>query len=144
MGIISAGFYLLLTVISPNLLLACIGSIGLLIAVYYGMTGFASTWYFRKTLFKSSRNFFMRGLIPLLGGLFMAVVFVYGLIQFLKPDWLVDDNDQNVTIFGLGAVGVVGLGSLVVGAILMIIWNARAKEYFRGYTLERRPHPAHD
>jgi amino acid transporter len=138
MGIISAGFYLLLTVISPNLLLACIGSIGLLIAVYYGMTGFASTWYFRKTLFKSSRNFFMRGLIPLLGGLFMAVVFVYGLIQFLKP------NEKNGTIFGLGAVGVVGLGWLVVGAILMIIWNARAKEYFRGYTLERRPHPAHD
>lgn len=148
MGIVSAAFYLLFTFISMDLLLACIGSIGLLIAVYYGLTGYAAVWYFRKTLFKSFRNFLMRGLIPLLGGLMLTGVFIYGLIQFLQPDWLVSTDangeDYNVTIFGLGAVGVVGLGSLVLGLILMVIYNMVRGDYFKGKTLERRAHPAHD
>lgn len=142
MGIISAAFYLIFTLVSPSLLVALIGALGLLIAVYYGLTGFAATWFFRKTLFRSARNFFMRGLIPLLGGLIMLIVFIYGLQQFLLPDWLTDDNGDNVTIFGLGAVGVVGIASIVLGAILMIWWNVVNSDYFRGKTLERRAHTA--
>ena len=41
MGLVSAAFYLLITAISQNILLALIGSIGLQIAFYYGLTGFA-------------------------------------------------------------------------------------------------------
>jgi amino acid transporter len=142
MGIASAGFYLLFTLISPNLLIALIGALGLLIAVYYGLTGFAAAWFFRKTLTRSARNFFMRGLIPLAGGVTMAVVFAYGLQQFLLPDWLVDADGNNVTIFGLGAVGVVGLMSIAVGVVLMIWWNIVNSEFFKGKTLERRAHTA--
>lgn len=142
MGIISAVFYLLFTLVSPDLLVALIGALGLLIAVYYGLTGFASTWFFRKTLFMNARNFFMRGLIPFLGGAIMTIVFAYGLQQFLLPDWLVDANGNNVTIFGAGAVGVVGLMSIALGAILMIWWNVVNSEYFKGKTLEKRAHTA--
>ena len=142
MGIISAAFYLIFTLVSPDLLVALIGALGLLIAVYYGLTGFASTWFFRKTLFKSARNFFMRGLIPFLGGAIMTVVFAYGLQQFLLPDWLVDANGNNVTIFGAGAVGVVGLMSIGLGAVLMIWWNLVNSDYFKGKTLEKRVHTA--
>ncbi|MFA9276345.1 MAG: APC family permease [Rhodoluna sp.] len=142
MGIISAAFYLIFTLVSPDLLAALIGALGLLIAVYYGLTGFASTWFFRKTLFTNSRNFFMRGLIPFLGGAIMTIVFVYGLQQFLLPDWLVDEAGNNVTIFGAGAVGVVGLMSIGVGAVLMIWWNLVNSEYFKGKTLEKRAHTA--
>ena len=52
----------------------------------------------------------MRGVFPSLGGLMLTVAFVYGLISYAKPDWLVDDNGNNVTIFGIGAVAVVGIG----------------------------------
>jgi hypothetical protein len=72
----------------------------------------------------------------------MTVVFIYGLQQFLMPDWLVDDAGNNVTIFGAGAVGVVGLMSIAVGAILMIWWNLVNSDYFKGKTLERRAHTA--
>ncbi|CAB4889927.1 MAG: amino acid permease [Actinobacteria bacterium] len=142
MGIASAVFYLLFTMVSPNLLLALIGSIGLLIAFYYGLTGFASTWFFRKTLFKSARNFFMRGLMPLLGGLILFAVFIYGLGTFLDPAWLVDADGNNVTIFGVGAVGMVGIASIVLGLVLMIVWNFINPKFFRGHTLERRAHVA--
>lgn len=64
MGIVSAVFYVLFTAASQNLLLALIGSIGLMIAFYYGLTGFACVWFYRKTLASSFRHFIMRGLFP--------------------------------------------------------------------------------
>ncbi len=138
MGIVSAAFYLIFTLISPTLLGALIGSIGLMIAFYYGLTGFACVWFYRKTLTTSFRNFVMRGLFPFLGGAMLAAVFGYGLVQFAAPDWLVDDNGDNVTIFGIGATAVVGIAALVLGAILMGIWALRQPEFFRGKTLPRR------
>jgi amino acid transporter len=138
MGIVSAVFYLLFTIVSPSLLLALIGSIGLMIAFYYGLTGFACVWFYRKTLFSSARSFFMRGLFPLAGGVMLAAVFVYGLISFAAPDWLTDSDGNNVTIFGIGAVAVVGIGALLLGAILMGIWALRHPDFFRGKTLGRR------
>lgn len=138
MGIISAAFYLVFTMISPNLLMALVGCLGLLIAIYYGMTGFSAVWYFRKTLTKSLRNLFMRGIIPLTGALMMVIVFAYGLQQFLLPDWLVDGDGNNVTLFGFGAVGVVGILSMVLGAVIMVIYNIKAPSYFKGETLDKR------
>ena len=50
MGVVSILFYVLFTLISSSLLLALIGSVGLMIAFYYGLTGFACVWFYRKTL----------------------------------------------------------------------------------------------
>ena len=138
MGVVSIVFYVLFTLISSNLLTALIGSVGLMIAFYYGLTGFACVWYYRKTLTGSVRDFVMRGVVPLLGGLVLLVVFIYGLIQYAKPEWLTDDNGNNVTIFGFGAVAVVGIGGLVLGLILMVVWWAMSPAFFHGRTLERR------
>jgi amino acid transporter len=138
MGIVSAAFYVLFTVISKNLLTALIGSVGLLIAFYYGLTGFACVWFYRKTLTRSARDFAMRGVLPLLGGISLLVVFVYGLMQYSKPEWLTDDEGNNVTIFGFGAVAVVGIGALVLGLILMLVWWPMSPAFFHGRTLTRR------
>jgi len=138
MGAVSILFYVLFTLVSSNLLTALIGSVGLMIAFYYGLTGFACTWFYRKDLTKSARDFMMRGVVPLLGGLILLVVFVYGLIQYAKPDWLTDNDGNNVTILGFGAVAVVGIGALVLGVIVMVIWWFMSPDYFRGRTLSRR------
>lgn len=138
MGVVSIVFYVLFMLISPNLLVALIGSVGLTIAFYYGLTGFACTWFYRKNLTDSVRDLVMRGLVPLMGGLMLTAVFVYGLIQYAQPDWLVDDNGHNVTMFGFGAVAVVGVGALLLGVVLMVAWWIAAPPFFRGHTLERR------
>ncbi|QNJ94927.1 APC family permease [Mycolicibacterium fluoranthenivorans] len=140
MGIVSAVFYVLFTVISTNLLTALIGSVGLMIAFYYGLTGFACVWFYRKTLTGNLRDFVMRGVVPLLGGVILLVMFGYGLVQYAKPDWLTDDDGNNVTIFGFGAVAVVGIGALVLGLILMLVWRIMAPGFFKGITLPRRSH----
>src|SRR5262249_13974882 len=43
-------------------------AIGLFIAFYYGLTGFACAWYYRRNLTSSMRNLWMQGIIPVLGG----------------------------------------------------------------------------
>jgi amino acid transporter len=138
MGIISAAFYLVFTLVSPTLLGALIGSIGLMIAFYYGLTGFACVWFFRKTLVSSVKNFFLRGLFPFLGGAMLLAVFGFGLYSFWAPDWLTDDKGKNVTIFGIGAVAFVGLAALLIGVVLLIIWRIVRPDFFQGKTLTRR------
>ena len=138
MGAVSILFYLLFTLVSPNLLTALIGSVGLMIAFYYGLTGFACAWFYRKDLTKSLRDLVMRGVVPLAGALILSAVFVYGLIQYAKPDWLTDDAGNNVTIFGYGAVAVVGVGALALGVVMMVIWWLASPDFFHGLTLSRR------
>lgn len=138
MGLVSALFYLIFTAISVSLLNALIGSIGLMIAFYYGLTGFACVWFYRKTLFRSARTVIFRGLFPLAGGLMLLAVFCYGVYNFAQPDWLTDDAGKNVTIFGIGAEAVVGVGGLLLGVVLLVIWRIVRPDFFRGRTLPRR------
>jgi amino acid transporter len=45
--------------------------IGVLVCFYYGVTGVACAWAFRRVLFTSVRMFVFAGLLPLVGGLFL-------------------------------------------------------------------------
>jgi amino acid transporter len=45
--------------------------IGVLVAFYYGITGIACAWAFRKVLFTSPSLFLLAGLLPLGGGIFL-------------------------------------------------------------------------
>ena len=49
MGGVSIVFYVGLTLLSANILADTIAAVGLLIAFYYGLTGFACAWFYRKT-----------------------------------------------------------------------------------------------
>ena len=46
-------------------------AIGLYIAFYYGLTGFACAWYYRRNLTSSTRNLWMQGILPVPGGLIL-------------------------------------------------------------------------
>ncbi len=138
MGVVSAAFYLLMTLISTSILTALIGAIGLQIAFYYGLTGIACVWFYRHSLRDTTRHFVMRGLIPLVGGIFLFAMFVYALKSYAAADWLTDSDGNNVTIFGIGAVAVVGVVSLLFGLVLMAIQWGLAPAYFKGLTLPTR------
>src|ERR1019366_9755985 len=45
--------------------------IGVLVAFYYGITGISCAWAFRKVLFTSPSLFFLAGLLPFIGGVFL-------------------------------------------------------------------------
>ena len=46
-------------------------AVGLCIAFYYGLTGFACAWYYRRNLTSSARNLWMQGILPVAGGLIL-------------------------------------------------------------------------
>jgi amino acid transporter len=48
--------------------------IGVLVAFYYGVTGIACAWAFRRVLFKSGRMFLFAGLLPVVGALFLFAI----------------------------------------------------------------------
>lgn len=137
MGLASIGFFLLMTAISPSILLALIGAIGLQIALYYGMTGVACVWFFRRTLRRSPSTFLLRGVMPMFGAVCLAAMFLFALTQYARPDYLVDADGNNVTILGIGAVAVVGVATLVLGIVLMFVQKAVSPAFFRGEILPR-------
>jgi amino acid transporter len=51
-------------------------AIGLQIAFYYGLTGIAATWYYRRLLFQSPSNLVFAGIFPLAGGLGFFYIFI--------------------------------------------------------------------
>jgi amino acid transporter len=130
MGISALTFYLVLTLVSQNALADSISSLGLAVAFYYGITAYACVWYFRRTLFQSARNFFMRGLFPLLGAIALTLAFVKSAIDMVQPDY-------GYTAFGpIGGVFVLGVGMLALGVSLMLAyWAFGTKRFFRGETL---------
>ena len=138
MGLISAALFLVFSLISQGLLAALIASLGLMIAFYYGLTGAACVWFYRRTLFTSVRSFIFRGLFPFLGFVMLAVVFFYGVKEFAAPDWTTDPiTGKDVTIFGIGATAVVGVVGILIGFVFMAIWWARNASYFRGEVIPR-------
>jgi hypothetical protein len=76
----------------------------------------------------------MRGVIPMLGGIIL-------LGAFLKAAQLYADKDYGeTTLLGIGAVFVLGIGALLLGVVLMVIWNAISPAYFNGETLPKGSH----
>ncbi|NEK94364.1 APC family permease [Modestobacter muralis] len=128
MGLVSIAFYVGLTLVSENVLVDSITATGMLIAFYYGLTGFACAWEFRRSV-HSVRDVLMRVVLPALGGLFMLAVFVLACVEYADPEY-------GETVFhGVGGVFVIGIGALLLGVLLMVAWNVAAPAFFRGETM---------
>src|ERR1035437_3305406 len=136
MGGVSILFYVGLTLVSQNVLGDSIAAVGLLIAFYYGMTGFACVWYYRRMIAQGARDMWMRGVLPFLGGLLLLGAFVDACYNYAQPGY------GKTTIFGIGGVFVIGIGALLLGGVLMIVYRLVAPSFFKGQTLPRRG--AHD
>ncbi|MBU1588998.1 MAG: APC family permease [Actinobacteria bacterium] len=131
MGVVATVFYVGLTIVSEDFLSDTILSLGLAIAFYYAITGYACVWFFRRELFNSLHNVFFKFLFPLLGALMLTAAFVFSAIDMFNPDY------GYTVLFGVGGVFVVGIGSLAVGVVLMIVWSffRGSKPFFRGESL---------
>jgi amino acid transporter len=125
MGGLSIAWYVGLTIVSQNILFDSIAALGLMIAFYYGLTGFACAWYYRRTLTRSLGRFLAVGLAPFTGGAILLFVFVRSCIDLGRAD------AGSTTYFGIGSPLVIGVGFLVLGLVLMAIWRAAGhREFF--------------
>jgi amino acid transporter len=141
MGGVSFVLYLVMNFASHgNVIADSVTACGVCIGLYYGLTGLACTWFYRKNLTSSVRNFFVQGLMPFLGGAFL----IFALVWSAKQDWNWDGGDgasyTSWTIpfsphWRIGGVFLLGFGSLLIGVVLMIVWRLYKPAFFRGEVL---------
>jgi amino acid transporter len=136
MGGLSILWTIALLAFNPNqdVLGDTISALGFAVCFYYGFTGLACAFYFRRELFRSARNFIFAGLIPVIGGAMMAYVAVKAYSYYSTAG-----NNYAKPLLGIEIPIVVGIGGLILGVILMLVSWPFFTEYF-----SRRPGEAAD
>jgi amino acid transporter len=109
-----------------NVLNDSITALGFAVCFYYGFTGLACGWYFRRQLFKSARGFVLAGVLPVLGGGMMGFVFVKA---FIVEQYTAGYN-YSPPLFGVQIPIVIGIGSLLLGIPFMVLCALKFREFF--------------
>ncbi len=112
-------------------------AIGLYIAFYYGLTAFSCAWYYRSQLTNSARDLWMRGILPLLGGLIMYSAGIYS----LQSDWVASNSYTSWTVPGLqwhvGGIFIIAALAALAGIASFVYMRVTAPAFFRRQTLTR-------
>jgi len=139
MGVASIVLYVIMNYISAGSVISdAVSALGVMIAFYYGLTGLTCAWYYRDTLTSSARNLWVRGILPVLGGLMLWGALGYNLYFYWGPG-----NSYTTWKMGfwphwdIGGVFLIDLISLVLGLVLMYVWAAVRPPFFRGEVLNR-------
>ncbi len=117
---------LLLTSSPVNVLSDSITGLGFAILFYYGFTGLFCTVYYRRELFKSWHRALLVGLVPLIGFVAMAYIFIKDFITVNTPGY-------NLTppILGVQTPIVIGIGGLLLGLVAMVMQWIYMPDFFR-------------
>ena len=114
-------------------------AIGLYIAFYYGLTGFACAWYYRKTLTNSARDLWMRGIIPVAGGLILY--FLGGWSLWLDYDVATANDYTMWTVplihWQIGGAFVIAAVTALIGVAAYFYCRWRNPAFFKKETLTR-------
>jgi amino acid transporter len=130
MGLASIVWYVSLTIASEDILFDSLAALGLMIAFYIGLTGFACTIYYRRELFRSVKNFFFVGIGPFVGGVILFYLLIKNSIDLADPA----NSESGNSWLGLGPPLVIAIFFAAMGIILMLLQWRASPEYFR-----RRP-----
>jgi amino acid transporter len=121
MGILSIVWYAGLTVVSQNILYDSIAALGLMIAFYYGLSGYACVWFFRRSM-RTAKGWLLAGLAPLAGAAVLTWVFVKSIIDLSDPA----NSESGESWFGLGPPLVIAGLFLLAGLVFMVLqWRAQ-------------------
>ncbi|MGE5409236.1 MAG: APC family permease [Syntrophothermus sp.] len=130
MGALSVVWYVGLTIASEDILYDSLAALGLMIAFYLGITGFACTIYYRRELFRSVKNFFFIGVGPTFGGAVLTYLLIKNGIELANPA----NSESGNSWLGIGPPLVIAVFFLLLGVIFMVIQWRKVPEFFR-----RRP-----
>ncbi len=130
MGGLSILWYVGLTIVSEDILFDSLAALGLMIAFYIGITGFACTIYYRRELLRSVKNFFFIGVGPAVGGLILFYLLIKNGIELADPA----NSESGNSWFGIGPPLVIAVFFLLLGVFLMVIQWRKVPAFFR-----RRP-----
>jgi hypothetical protein len=119
-------WYVLLTLVSENILLDSVAALGLMIAFYYGLTGLACVWFFRRNL-RSAKNILLAGVLPLAGAVSLGFVLVESVIQLANPA----NSASGTSWFGVGPPLVITVVLMLIGVVLMLVQRHVSPAFFQ-------------
>jgi len=137
MGGLSIAWYIGLKIVSENVFYDAVAALGLMIAFYYGLTGYACAIYYRHRLLESARSFLMLGLLPLAGGVMLTLALVKSAVDLADPANSYSGTDW----FGFGPPLVIAVVFLIVGLIAMAWQWRREPGFFRLHAEAAPPTP---
>jgi amino acid transporter len=139
MGLVSIALYVTMNELATGngVIGDSVTALSLFIAFYYGLTGFACAWYWRHSLRESARNLWLRGILPLLGGLILWACIPWLLIHYWKPVNSYTTYTVPFVHWHVGGIFMLMAGTSVLGVILFFIYRAVQPAYFRGEVLNR-------
>jgi amino acid transporter len=126
-GGLSIAWYVGLTIVSENILFDSIAALGLMIAFYYGLTGFACALYYRREGLKSVKGMLFAVIAPFAGGAILTWVLVKSIIDLSDPA----NSESGDSWFGVGPPLIIGIGFMVLGAALMLWWSRGHRAFFQ-------------
>ena len=141
MGAVSIVFYASINYVSnaTGVFGDAVTALGFYIAFYYGLTGFACIWYYRRNLTRSARNLWMQGIFPLAGALMLW--FLGGWSLWEDYDFATNADYTYWTVPGIhwqiGGPFVIAAGAALVGLLVFIYMRVTSPAFFRKETLTR-------
>jgi amino acid transporter len=124
-GLLSIAITIALLLLSESVLADSLTAIGFPICFYYGFTGVACAWYYRHDLRESTRNLLLLGVGPVLGGLMLFGVGIKAAFYYGHTE-----NVESKPILGITLPLWMGIGGMILGAIIMIVSRPYFKEFF--------------
>ncbi|HXB14197.1 MAG TPA: APC family permease [Solirubrobacteraceae bacterium] len=115
-GILSVLVAVPLILISETVLELAVVALGIPVCFYYGSTGFASLWYYRREIFDSPRKLIFVGLLPLLGGLIMYGIGIYAIKYYGHKA-----NSEGKIYLGLTLPLWFGGVGMIIGLVLAFV-----------------------
>jgi amino acid transporter len=127
MGTLSIVWYVGLTIISEDILFDSLAALGLMIAFYLGLTGFATTIYYRRELLRSVKNFFFIGVGPTIGGAILFYLLIKNGIELADPA----NSESGNSWLGIGPPLVIAVAFGILGFVLMGLQWRKVPDFFR-------------
>jgi amino acid transporter len=124
-GALSIAITIVLLLLSSSVLEDSLTAIGFPICFYYGFTGIACAWYYRRDLGESVRNFLLLGLGPVIGGLILFGVGIKAVFYYGHAE-----NVSSKPILGITLPLWMGIGGMILGAVIMVISRPYFKQFF--------------
>lgn len=124
-GFLAIVVTIVLLLLSSSILEDSLVSIGFPICFYYGFTGIACGIYYRHELTKSARNLLLLGVAPFIGGLMLFGIGIKAAFYYGHAE-----NVSSSPILGITLPLWMGVGGMILGAIIMIVSGPFFRQFF--------------
>jgi len=131
-GLLSIAVAAPLILISETVLELAVVALGIPVCFYYGSTGLACAWYYRRELTTSVRKFVLVGVAPFVGGLIFYGIGIYAITYYAHKA-----NAEGKIYAGLTLPIWFGGIGMIIGVVVMVLSRRRFAPFF-----SRRPETA--